>query len=245
MQEADLRLDRRTEMFDSGMIEPGDTDVELIAKLQAVPGLAVDTVNFALDGLLRLRPGTDFDNPDFGGDIRLIGGPFDTLGAAYGAPPATTARALIDDGVNIVTALFGTYTISGGAVVESSPVTNMNYASETDASLPIPRPTISFREDFLGPGANISTRISGSVALIDFAQKMVNEHSQQLILTDARIEDERALQGALQTQFLDESGVNLDEELGHLIVAQTAYSASARVLTAVDELFQELLNAVR
>ena len=226
-------------------LEPGDTDVELFTKLQAVDGLAIDTVNFALDGILRLRPGDDFDNPDFGGDIKIIGGPFDTSGAAYGAPPALTVRTSIDAGVNIVGALFGSYQVSGGSIIENSPVSNVSYGSETDASLPIPVPTISFREEFLGPGANISTNIIGSIALIDFAQKMVNEHTQALILTDARIDDEEALREALETQFLDESGVNLDEELGNLIVVQTAYSASARVLTAVDELFQELLNAVR
>ena len=227
------------------VLEPGDTSVELIAKLEAVPGLAVDTVNFAIDGVLRLRPGDDFDNPNFGGDIRLTGGPNDTLGAAYGAPPATTARVALDDGVNIVAALFGTYSISGGVVSEQSPVNNINYGSETDGSLAAPIPTLSFRENLLGPSVDISTRIIGSVSIIDFSQKMINEHSQELNLVTARKTDESALQEALQTQFLNESGVNIDEELGNLIVVQTAYSASARVLTAVDELFQELLNAVR
>jgi len=226
-------------------LEPGDTSVELIAKLQAVLGLAVDTTNFALDGLLRLRPGTDFDNPDFGGDIKITGGPFDANGASYGAPPATTARTSIDNGVNITAALFGTYTVSGGAVSETSPVSNVSYGSETNGSLAAPIPTVPFRQDFLGPGANISTQVVGANSLIDFAQKIVNELTQKLILTSASIEDEASLQEALQTKFLDESSVNLDEELGNLIVVQTAYSASARVLTAVNELFQELLNAVR
>lgn len=226
-------------------LEPGDTSVELINKLQAVPGLAVDTVNFALDGILRLRPGDDFDNPDFGGDIKIIGGPFDTLGAGYGAPPATTVRALIDDGANIVSALFGTYTVSGGSIIDESPVNNVSYGSEINGSLPAPIPTLSFRESLLGPNANISTGVVGSNSLIDYAQKMVNEHTQELILIGNRIEDEESLREALETQFLNDSAVNIDEELGNLIVVQTAYSASARVLTAVDELFQELLNAVR
>ena len=226
-------------------LEPGDTDVELIAKLQAVPGLAVDTVNFAVDGVLRLRPGNDFVNPDFGGDLKLIGGPFDSNGAGYGAPPATTARGAIDNGANIISALFGTYNISGAAIIDQTPVSSTNYGSETDASLPVPIPTLPFREEYLGPNADISTGLIGSQRIIDFAQKMINEHSQETILINARIQDEESLRDVLETQLLDESGVNLDEELGHLIVVQTAYSASARVLTAVDELFQELLNAVR
>lgn len=226
-------------------LEPGDTSVELINKLQAVPGLAVDTVNFAIDGVLRLRPGNDFDNPDFGGDIRIVGGPFDTSGAAYGAPPATTVRTSIDDGVNITSALFGTYSIAGAVVTNEPIIRDIPYTSETNASLVPPIPTTSFRQDFLGPLANISTKVIGSSSLIDFAQKIVNQHTQDTILIEARQTDEASLRDALETQLLNESGVNLDEELGNLIVFQTAFSASARVVTAVDEMFQELLNVLR
>ena len=74
---------------------------------------------------------------------------------------------------------------------------------------------------------------------------MVNEHTQELVLTQSTINDEETLQDLLQEQLSNESGVSIDEELGNLIVVQTAYSAAARVVTAVDELFQELLNAVR
>lgn len=226
-------------------LEPGDTDADLITKLQAVSGLAVDTTNFALDGLLRLRPGSDYSNPDFGGSLKITGGPFQTSSASYGAPPATTARTSIDDGVSIASALFGTYSVSGGIVTSSSAVTDRGYGSETDGSLAIPRPTLAFRQALLGPGADIESGITGSLTLIDFAQKMVNEHSQQIIQVSSRAEDEQALHDLLETQLMDQSGVNLDEELGHLITVQTAYSASARVLNAVDELFRELLSAIR
>ena len=64
-------------------------------------------------------------------------------------------------------------------------------------------------------------------------------------MVESRQTDEESLRDALETQLLNESGVNLDEELGNLIVFQTAFSASARVVTAVDELFQELLSVLR
>ena len=56
---------------------------------------------------------------------------------------------------------------------------------------------------------------------------------------------EEGMQNAITCSSKLAGTLNIDEELGNLIVVQTAYSASARVLTAVDELFQELLNAVR
>jgi flagellar hook-associated protein 1 FlgK len=41
------------------------------------------------------------------------------------------------------------------------------------------------------------------------------------------------------------SGVNLDEEMAHLLELQQAYATSARLLTTADEMLQELLNVKR
>lgn len=43
---------------------------------------------------------------------------------------------------------------------------------------------------------------------------------------------------------MDVGGVNLDEELANMVVYQNAYSASARMLTSAQELFDTLLRAV-
>lgn len=219
-----------------------ESSATLLAKIQNVPNVAAQIVG----GVLEIRPGDDdgFLNQNFGGDIKILGGPFNTNAAAYGAPPATSTRTSIDDGVSITSAIFGTYSINGGIINNTSPVTDMYYGSETNASIAPPIPTVPFREDFLGPGANISSQVIGASRLVDFAQKIVNQHTSQLISMEKQLEDEQSLQNILQTQLLDESGVNLDEELSNLIVYQTAFSASARVVNAVDELFQELLNAV-
>lgn len=46
----------------------------------------------------------------------------------------------------------------------------------------------------------------------------------------------------IETRILSEGGVNLDEELSNLISFQRAYNANARVIAAIDELYQSLLN---
>jgi flagellar hook-associated protein 1 FlgK len=74
---------------------------------------------------------------------------------------------------------------------------------------------------------------------------MVNEQSQESVLTTARQADSSTLKDTLQRQLLDDSGVNIDEELASLIQVQTAYTASARVITAVNQLFDDLLDAIR
>lgn len=235
-------------------IEPGDTEAELIDKLilnpagdgfnavgdtTGVPGLAFDEATFIATGELILRPGDDFANPTFGGDITITGGPFTVDPAAAASPDIAILGA--GNGVNIVSALFGSFT-AGPPTVENSPISDVTYESQTNASLVPPIPTLPFRESLLGPGADVSTSLIGITNLLDYAQGMVNQHTQEIILTDTRIVDEESLRDALSNQLSNDSGVNIDEELGNLIVAQTAYSASARVVTAVDQLFEDLLR---
>jgi flagellar hook-associated protein FlgK len=54
------------------------------------------------------------------------------------------------------------------------------------------------------------------------------------------------MQGSVVTQVTDAAtsvrGVSIDEELGNLVASQQAYSASARVLTAVDEMLDTLIT---
>ena len=224
-------------------IEPGDTQTNLIDKLEwdlatqtGVPGLHVDFD--ALTGRLTIRPGIDDSNggPSYGGDLRIIGGPFSTNGAV------NPALAALPASVGIVGAIFGSYAVSGGTVTEQSPLADVFYESEITAGSNTYAP---FRTQYLGPGANIRTGIVTGINILDFGQKMINAQMQDLITVQNQTEDEGTLRDLLQRQLLDESGVNIDEELSHLIIVQTAYAAAARAVTAADEMFQELLNAVR
>src|SRR5690606_29468573 len=130
-------------------------------------------------------PGNDFNNPDFGGDIKLISGSTVTSGASLGSPPSAYGRTSLDNGVNVLSALFGTYSDLDpgvGVIIQNeSPVTDVEYGSETNATLGPPIPTLAFRESLLGPGANISTNIKGAGNLIEYAQAMINEQSQQIV----------------------------------------------------------------
>ncbi len=217
-------------------IDPLDTEVELLSKLNAVDGLVAQ---IDADGFLTMRPGNSFTNPDFGGDINIIGGPFTTNAATLGGTAA--GRATIDDGVNIAQALFGTYQITAGVVEQASPIVDFSYQSETETGSGT---YVSFRSESLGAGANVETEINESRTLKDYSQKIVNEVALELSLISARHEDEDSLRGLLEQQLLNESAVNIDEELGNLIVVQTGYSASARVISAVQEIFDELMTVI-
>ena len=47
---------------------------------------------------------------------------------------------------------------------------------------------------------------------------------------------------ALQQRFNDASGVNVDQEMSHLLTLQNSYAANARVMSAVKAMLDALLQ---
>ncbi|PZO88412.1 MAG: flagellar hook-associated protein FlgK [Micavibrio aeruginosavorus] len=224
-------------------IAPGDDINDLIAKLEYNPstGTGVPGLRVAYDagtGQLSLRPGMDENNggPRYGGDMKIVSGP------AMTNSPVNGALAALPGPVSIVAALFGSFAVSGGAVTESSPIRSIEYQSETFAGS---GEYVSYRKDYLGAGASVKTQILTGSSVVDFAQKVINYHAQDIISNNAKAADETSLRDLLQERFTNDTGVNIDEELSTLIVIQTAYSAAARAITAADEMFDELLGAFR
>ncbi|WP_435640655.1 flagellar hook-associated protein FlgK [Micavibrio aeruginosavorus] len=176
-------------------ISPGDTEIDLLTKLNNIPGVqaSIDP----LTGFLSFRPG-----PGFGGDIRIVDGPISSAG---GNTPSLE--------------LLGS----------ASPVVSVAH--------------VPFRENLLGPGLRVNSELPGTLTLEEYSQRMISNQVAAVNATSARQADEASLRDLLSTQLLNESGVNLDEELSHLIVVQSAFAASAKTITAIDEMFQQLLNA--
>jgi flagellar hook-associated protein 1 FlgK len=217
-------------------IAPGEDENDLLAKLEklttgdaGVEGLLVNDVAFA-GGTLSLRPGQDetgLAGPVYGGGLKLVAG----LGTADGTG-ASGALA----GENILQALFGS----------ASPISDVDYGSETSQTLGVGSGSfVAFRSDYLGQGTNKTAGITSGSNILDYAQKLVANQAQDVVVTESSLEDETTLKDILDTRLKNESGVNLDEELSNLILVQTAYSAAARALTAINDIFDELLAAVR
>lgn len=81
-------------------------------------------------------------------------------------------------------------------------------------------------------------------SLIDYAASIISTASTKAAAASDNNEFQTALAADLDTRIQNEAGVNLDEEMSDLIIFQRAYSASAKVISTVDELFDALLNSV-
>lgn len=185
-------------------IAPGETETDLVNKIDAVPG--IDTADIVIDGsgFLSFRP-------QRGGDIKLTGGPFTSDPTGF-----STAG-----GLGIIQEIFGA----------TDPISDILHPA--------------FRSQNLGPDVSVRTGLITGTSVLDFTQKLVNNQTQDQISATRDRDDEDSYRATLEKQLTDESGVNIDEELANLIVIQSAYAAAARALSSVNDLFNELLNAVR
>jgi flagellar hook-associated protein 1 FlgK len=102
-----------------------------------------------------------------------------------------------------------------------------------------------FRTTGLGPDGTLSTGLIGSSSLEDYARNLVSTQSEDHALAKDATEKEEAFRQTLDQRNSNQSGVNIDEEMANLIRVQTAYAASARMITVAEDIFDELLAAFR
>ena len=81
--------------------------------------------------------------------------------------------------------------------------------------------------------------------LSDYATAILSLNATQARNVEDTLETKTFLHDTLQSKTRATSGVNLDEEMAYMIVLESAYAASARVITTTSELFDELLNIAR
>lgn len=88
-----------------------------------------------------------------------------------------------------------------------------------------------------------SSPYTGSIA--SFAQRVVSYQSTQASNAKDDLASQEIVSKSLQDRFDSETGVNVDSELSNLLVLQNAYSANARVMTTVSQLFDVLMSIGR
>lgn len=86
---------------------------------------------------------------------------------------------------------------------------------------------------------------NGAFALDDTYNAILSEVGVRIRQSERLNENQANIRAALENQRQQVSGVNIDEEVGMLILQQQAYSAAARVITFARENIQTLLDLAR
>lgn len=81
-----------------------------------------------------------------------------------------------------------------------------------------------------------------SATLLNFSQQITAAQGQAADNAKQIADGQDVVLSTLQSKFNSQSGVNIDEEMAHLLSLQNAYAANARVMSTVKQMFDALLQ---
>lgn len=96
-----------------------------------------------------------------------------------------------------------------------------------------------------GPTGGITLSDLPDIGLGAFAGNIVASQTADRARFSTQIARDGAVRDLLFQRLVDESGVNVDKEMSNMIILQNAYAANARVIAAVQNMWDALLASVR
>ena len=97
----------------------------------------------------------------------------------------------------------------------------------------------------LGPAGTLQAPFSTPAALSDFASSLIGSQAQDSAMVTNQLQTEHAVQTSLTTKLSAETGVNMDAEMASVVALQNAYGINARIISAVQSMWTQLLTAVQ
>lgn len=83
---------------------------------------------------------------------------------------------------------------------------------------------------------------ASSTSFADYAANILSQNATAAAQVDNDYSFTQSLKEQLESRFGSESGVNTDEELSNMVVLQNAYAASGRIVSAISQMFDVLLQ---
>ena len=165
---------------------------------------------------------------------------------------------LFKDGGNLFTGAFlptGAQTlgfagrITLNTAIASDPSKLVQYAALTPSG-DTTRPDFIYQQltkgsYFYSPQAGLGTSASPfKGTLLSFAQQFVSAQGEAASAANLLSEGQQVVLSTLQQKFAETAGVNIDDEMAHLLALQNAYAANARVMGVVKEMYQALMQVI-
>ncbi len=169
--------------------------------------------------------------------------------AAIGVNPAVSANpALVRDGTQAVAG-----SVTGASAFTPNPAGGpagftgltsrvLDYAFGDQAQSGVAQPALNTAG--LGPTGALAAPYSGAGSLASLATSLVGAQAADSAAITSQLTSEQAVQTSLQTKLSSESGVSIDSEMSTMVQLQNAYGASARVISAAQAMWTQLLTTV-
>jgi flagellar hook-associated protein 1 FlgK len=119
----------------------------------------------------------------------------------------------------------------------------LTYAFGDEESPGVGHPAIGGSD--LGPSGQLVSAFSPPRRILDYAGAVVASQAGQAAHAATRAADAKGLRGQLDSLVQAREGVDVDAEMAKMVQLQNAYAANARVMSAVQSMWDSLLAAVR
>jgi flagellar hook-associated protein 1 FlgK len=80
--------------------------------------------------------------------------------------------------------------------------------------------------------------------LVNFAKQFISQQGEAATAAKQLADGQSVVLNTLQKKVTDSSGVNIDDEMAHLLALQNAYSANARVMSSIKQMYDTLIQAM-
>ena len=80
--------------------------------------------------------------------------------------------------------------------------------------------------------------------LLNFAKQFISQQGEAATTAKQLADGQDVVLNTLQKKMSATSGVNIDDEMAHLLALQNAYSANARVMSSIKQMYDTLLQAM-
>ena len=105
-------------------------------------------------------------------------------------------------------------------------------------------PQAAFNATGLGPTGALASGYSSPTSLGGLASALTAAQSATSAAATTKLGTESAVQTGLQARIQTTSGVSIDTEMASMVALQTAYGANAKIITATQALWSQLLASV-
>jgi flagellar hook-associated protein 1 FlgK len=118
----------------------------------------------------------------------------------------------------------------------------LSYTFGTDAQAGVAQPPPA--TSGLGASGTLSAPYAPPDTLADFATALVGAQSSDSAQTTTAVTNQTAVQSALQGTLSKSAAVSIDTEMSLMVQLENAYGANAKIVTAVQSMFTDLLDMV-
>ena len=119
----------------------------------------------------------------------------------------------------------------------------LDFALGAQAQTGVNQPTM--QTSGLGPIGTMTASFGGGATLNDYASGLTASQAGDGAAAASSTTDALAVQTTLSSKLTGETGVDMDTELSHMVELQNAYGANAKIVSAVQSMLSQIMNAVQ